>query len=92
MFFPYLLTFHIFAALAILIFYFHDVNEENANELRGNAGNGNTAGESRLRLIDRYEDYASMLNIGRIVTVIGAVVSGLLTIKCAFDYFGNKKE
>ena len=92
MFFPYLLTFHIFVALAILIFYFHDVNVENANELRGNAGNGNTSGESRLRLIDRYENYASMLNIGRIVTVIGAVVSGLLTIKCAFDYFGKKKE
>lgn len=92
MFFPYLLTFHIFIALAILIFYLHDVNVENANELRGNNPTGGTSGENRLRLIDRYETYASMLNIGRIVTVIGAIVSGLLTIKCAFDYFGYKKE
>jgi len=92
MFFPYLLAFHIFVALSILTFYFHDVNYQNGEDLKGNAGGGNTSGESRLRLIDRYEQYASMLNIGRIVTVIGAVVSGLLTMKYGFDYFNNKKK
>ncbi|MCP4484843.1 MAG: hypothetical protein GY932_10105 [Arcobacter sp.] len=68
MFFPYLLSFHIFIALAILMFYFHDFNAENGT------------------------DFDTSFNIGRIVTVIGAIVSGILTIKSGYDYFKNKKE